>query len=248
MVITVHGFLLKKLNPKEDDVTISILTLEKGVLYIWIPHGKKSQKRGGRQIEFLKELELTIHISPNQKYILREARIINDYTELSHDLSAYFAYCYVVELINLAILTQYPVEELYYSFKDFVSNLALKESPIIETTIFQYKLLTILGWSPELKRCYNCNLPIEQHDKVYLSPEKGGILCSKCYNNNHHSFDPIPTTLLISLFTLNHKYQISYDKNYLVLFVELNKFIEYYLEKKISSFKMTYEQFRKIVH
>ncbi len=45
---------------------------------------------------------------------------------------------------------------------------------------FDLKLISLSGFMPTLSRCLICEVPLSQIEAVFLSPERGGVICQDC--------------------------------------------------------------------
>ena len=237
----VHGFILKKNIIGEDNLSILFFTKEVGKISVFVPHGKKSKRRFMGKLELLKELELKIHETKNKNLILEEAKVINDHTALSRKLDKFFSYCYCLELIDRTVQFFQRESNLYLLLKKYLSYIE-EHNSLVSTIRFQNSFLKLVGWYPELSRCNLCKRKTtELKVDIYLLPEFNGIVCKNCYNKdriNRVSLEEVE-------FLLNPKDNLDRDKG-LNLFYVLNNFIEFHLERELSTFKITYECLKKV--
>ncbi|HEX3015654.1 MAG TPA: DNA repair protein RecO, partial [Desulfobacteria bacterium] len=117
---------------------------------------------------------------------------------LSTDLERLTGAAYLAELVDAAIQEN---EKNQAPFLLILTCFHLFESiePTLVIRCFEVKLLSILGYAPQLEDCVNCNR-VTKGEKQYFSIELGGILCSECRYNDPECL----TVRMGTLATMNY--------------------------------------------
>lgn len=83
------------------------------------------------------------------------------------------------ELLDSMTLEDQPHKEIFDLFVAALDLLTEKQSPLRTTLIFEYGLLTELGYRPELRSCLRCGNALEPVENGFHF-EEGGVLCERC--------------------------------------------------------------------
>jgi DNA repair protein RecO (recombination protein O) len=115
--------------------------------------------------------------------LLTEAQVVRRYPRLGSDLPAFYAGCYVAEL--LADWTEdYDPHPLL--FDEALATLHDLGTPGTDAQTgprllrFETVLLRELGYSPALEVCAGCEAAVTEGKGLAFSPAAGGVLCPKC--------------------------------------------------------------------
>jgi DNA repair protein RecO (recombination protein O) len=104
---------------------------------------------------------------------------VDGHLELRRSLRAMHLACYAAELVNVLIEAHDPHPELIDRMQQTLRELG---SPRIEEAflVFQLDLLRETGYVPELAACAQCGSTVADRDRVYFSPNRGGVVCRNC--------------------------------------------------------------------
>jgi recombinational DNA repair protein (RecF pathway) len=64
-----------------------------------------------------------------------------------------------------------------------VKNLNIQSTKIVEIN-FLAKFLKILGFSPNIYNCINCQKKLGNQKKIYFDKDHWGFCCDECSNKN----------------------------------------------------------------
>jgi DNA repair protein RecO (recombination protein O) len=107
------------------------------------------------------------------------ANIKNDYEKI---LICGQAFNYFNKLIKIG---EYD-EDVFYLLKDFLESLNSQKIIKAEKNLcyyfFIFKLLSLLGYTPELYNCIVCKTKILANNKTKFAINQGGLICEKCQN------------------------------------------------------------------
>jgi len=104
---------------------------------------------------------------------------VDGHLELRSSLRAMHLACYAAELVNVLIEEHDPHPELFDRMEQTLKELCT--SRIEESfLVFQLDLLRETGYLPELGACVQCGSTIGERDRVYFSPNRGGVVCRNC--------------------------------------------------------------------
>jgi len=128
--------------------------------------------------------------------IIQQAEIIMSFKEIRADLEKLKYGSVLLELIDKVGQER---EESYDSFSLLLAALqCLKDAAgnyRTLLTVFQLKLMVILGYRPHLSRCPACAGPLpEASEQAYFSLKYGGLLCDGCLPRDPEAVAVSPET------------------------------------------------------
>lgn len=170
------GLIIREYYTGENDRIVAILT-PTGLVRAFARGSRKiiNTNLGATQLLCFSEFELRYS---RGSVVVSGAKAIDIFYEVRQNISK----------LSLA---QFFCEALgYFSNEDDDCNEALRltlnclkflcEDKMSETlikSIFELRMMCILGFTPQLMECIGCSA---QNDKFYFSPIDGGIFCDKC--------------------------------------------------------------------
>lgn len=121
--------------------------------------------------------------------LLTEARVVERFPKLRTDLPAFYAGCYVAELLSDWTEDYDPHPIL---FDEALETLRTLGAPDVATgprlARFEMVLLRELGYSPALASCAGCSQPqTAQPGNLAFSPAAGGVVCPACRHKQRDS-------------------------------------------------------------
>lgn len=138
----------------------------------------KSRQRAGAQLftyaDFLihrgKTLDTVSQCSPRESF-----------GHLWNDLDRSFAATGIAELLDISTIPAQPNPEL---FALTLTCLFLLEQfdPSLVLSAYSLRLMTLLGYRPQLGECAECGASISG-DRLFFSSDAGGTLCGQCREN-----------------------------------------------------------------
>src|SRR5207245_9320518 len=98
----------------------------------------------------------------------------------SADVVRFAAGSYGLELTDRTVLGRASGREVYRLVADVLELLdaGTPIEPVLRA--FELHLLAASGYAPALHRCRACGTPAEGAERIYLSVERGGVLCRGC--------------------------------------------------------------------
>ncbi|MCL6584068.1 MAG: DNA repair protein RecO [bacterium] len=237
------GLILKSIKYSDTDRIITCYTHKYGKIQCIAKRARRQKSNFLSNIDLLTYAELVI-VKKGIKniYPLREAVIIQSYHRLYEDPPRLYAAFYMAELIQE--LT--PAEDK----KPEILSLILRQLDMLQkgedreklTLIFEVRLLSLLGYQPQLEKCLFCLAPVES-SKMGFIPSMGGIVCQSCCQKKHIS---CPSISLGSLNFLRQAIKFPLNKtdrlcltssNRKELLSLLHAFITYHLCREIRSYR-----------
>lgn len=165
----------------EDGKFLDILTDELGLVEV-AQKGVKSLKNENRSaLQMFAYSNLTIEKNKDNKhYSVKSSELIESFYNLRKDLSGLSLASYISQVVRYTIGQYSPDSKiilklvlniLYYICNNQREILQLK-------SIFELRLLSELGFAPNLLVCGRCELSIT--DSIYFSIPQNAVICQEC--------------------------------------------------------------------
>ncbi len=235
----VDAVILKSTRAREADRIITLYTKQFGKKRV-MAHGVEkttSKKRG------------SVQPFSHSKLLLRRGRDIDTVSQgesieifrgLRQSLEGLAIANYLAEMADAFTPEEDPDTVIYQLLLDAFKMLNSGDRSVI-TRAFELKLLSRIGYCPDLDECNFCGQPVRQ-GKVFFLPEQGGVACELCMPLNSVGI-PMSRGALESLKTLLcwdfkrlNQFKVSIDTGKEIK-LALRCFAEYHLEKKMKSCK-----------
>jgi len=237
------AIVIKTLDYGESDRIITLYTSDFGKIKGIAKGAKKSRRRFSNALELF-TLSRLIFFDNRELGLVRieGCDIVNTFPAMREDIRKIAFGCYLVELVNEMTAEREVNPDLFNMLRIFLSLLSDGEAESQILRVFEIRLLSLLGYRPELSRCLRCNEPLEHGGEAHISVKKGGLLCERC---SQGYIDLIPVSLgtakilhvamemdLSKVGRLKFSKQALWEGEAI-----LSKFIQYHINKELKSKK-----------
>lgn len=112
-------------------------------------------------------------------FYIKSAEVINSNMEIANNLKKYFIADMICELL-LKTMPENLVDEKIYNLTSQVFNYLKSDklNPQILKIGYMIKLISFLGFRPQLQQCTECSS--KDYSNMYFSHRDGGIICGNC--------------------------------------------------------------------
>lgn len=172
------GIILRKVDFKESDRIITVLTQKYGKIDLLAKSIKKSNSKFCGRLELFYEIEITGTWGQNLHY-LKEVKIINAIQD-SKILKRHQILFYLAEITNKLLGIEEENTEVYRLFQNLQITIDRVTHPEICLFIYLIKLLTSTGFLGIWNECANCDSSIKLDQKTYLCSSRKHIICNNC--------------------------------------------------------------------
>jgi DNA repair protein RecO (recombination protein O) len=175
--IVLHAF-----DYLESSRIIRLLTRESGVQSVLARGARKSRGRYGSALDLFAEGTAQIYVKPNRDLQnLGSFEVTRSREELAHDVGRVTAASTVAELA-LRFAGEESSHLLYDTVVDVLDRIALSppERTLEDGLSGCWRIVAVLGFTPELSSCSLCHTPLRDADETTFSHASGGIVCQSC--------------------------------------------------------------------
>lgn len=198
-----NGIVLRTYPLGERDLIVVILSPDHGKIRCVAKGAKKQTSSLAGKVELTNHLSLLIVKGKNLD-IISQVEVLEHFKEIRNNLDCLAHAIYILELIDKALPEPEPHPELYSLLYDTLYEMKNVSSLQLLLRVFELKLVSLLGYSPQTRHCVVCNLPREMVER--FSFHLGGILCHRCFKKDPdaksispHGIDFIEKALQISI-------------------------------------------------
>lgn len=175
--IVLHAF-----DYLESSRIIRLLTRESGVQSVLARGARKSRGRYGSALDLFAEGTAQIYFKPNRElHNLGAFEVSRSREEVSHDVGRFTAASAVAELA-LRFGGEEANPPLYDTVVDSLDRIARSapDRTIEEGLAACWRIVSVLGFTPELSSCALCHTPLRDTEDATFSHASGGIVCATC--------------------------------------------------------------------
>lgn len=167
----------------EADRIVTLFTLAKGKVRAVAKGSRRPKNRlaGLTQIFTLSEMQLFAGKSLDT---ISQGQILNPFLTLRADLDRMAYGVYLLELIDRATegITEY--QDYFVLLLTALELCQHSDDLPLARLIIEARLLTLMGYRPELSRCVRCGTMLLPSSQMGYSVHDGGVICPRCQVNS----------------------------------------------------------------
>jgi DNA repair protein RecO (recombination protein O) len=193
-VYTTDAIALKRMDYGEADRILTLFTPHVGKLRVMAKGVRRATSRMAGHLELFAHSQLVL-ARGRELDIVTQATTVEPLREVRDDLvKSSYAY-HLAELVDAFLEDRDPHPELFALLVDALATIGRGEIPAAEVARhFEVRLLSTLGFGPELTTCLGCRSAIKAEANWY-SVTNGGVLCPQC-GGHEASAGPIDVRVL----------------------------------------------------
>jgi DNA repair protein RecO (recombination protein O) len=181
-LLVTEAIVLHAFDYLESSRIIRLLTREGGVQSVLARGARKSRGRYGSALDLFAEGSAQLYVKPNRDlHNLGGFEISRTRSELAEDIGRFTAASTVAELA-LRFGGEEASPQLYDTIVDVLDRIARStpERTIEDGLAGCWRIVAVLGFTPELSSCSLCHTPLRDADEATFSHSSGGIVCPNC--------------------------------------------------------------------
>lgn len=211
-LITTNGLVIRERSSRENDKFIDILTRDLGIIEINVRGAKKITSKSSAGTQMFTYSTLCFSKKGN-RYFLNSCTPVRSFYSLSQDIFIYSLACYFCELVKYTITSEQHSENVLRLLLNTLHFLALGKKDIsLLKSIFELRLLTEIGFMPDLVACRHCHK--YSGDDMYFDCTASNIICNDCLNKINKRHEHIIKINESELYALRYIVFTDFEKLY----------------------------------
>ena len=235
-----EAIVIQSMDFGERDKLVTFLTKKFGKLKGIAKGAKNSKKRFSGTLEIFSHVSLDFFVKENLGLArIESVSLIDPFSKIHESIEKVTYASYFSELVNEMVGEREENRSIFTLLLYFLKLLHHEKINEDYLRIFEVRLLTLLGYQPQLEKCLICEVEIGPDTLNWFSLKKGGVVCPKC----HRGIEGIPISLGTSrILKAARSYPLSKIKR--IRFTVqaskesrqiLSNFVEYQLGKRLKS-------------
>ncbi len=186
----------------ESDKIVTFYSLNRGRMSGIAKGAQRSLKRFLNKLEMFSQLEILYTNSRSSSLVMiDQAELIQPLPLIRADYARYTAAALICGLTLHWTRENDPDPEIFELLVWALGNLEDPKRPAVWGAIlFQIKMLTLLGYKPDLNGCIECGAMTRENAPFRFSTTRNGMVCSKCHKIEDHDTPGLPFSLDTAAF------------------------------------------------
>lgn len=173
-----EAIVLRRRDFGEADRLLTLFTPGYGKIRAIAKGARKPQSRKTGHVESFMRSKILFARGRNLD-LITQAELVEAYRPLREDLVRVTYASHIVELLDRFTAENDAHPELYRLLSGALGWLAETNDLLLTTRYYEMRLLSLVGFQPQLFQCVNCGTIIEPEDQ-FFSADLGGVLCPNC--------------------------------------------------------------------
>lgn len=168
----------------EEDRIVTFLTRERGLLRA-AASGARSLKKGrAASLDLFTVTKVDIRAPGRSRMLsrIRSASVLDANLPIRENYRTLYAASYIAELVIRSAQENDPIESVYSLLLYCLKAMQGCSDPFRILLVFELRLLSEMGWVPELERCLVCGKSVGT--SALFSPVDGGVVHGECTNRS----------------------------------------------------------------
>lgn len=183
-----EALVLRSRKYSEADCLLTLFTQKKGKVKAIAKGVRKTNSRLRGGVLLFTYNEMLLYEGRNLD-IVTQSQCLEAFTTVQEDMEAMTAASYWCELLDSFLPEGQKDTRLFSLVLAGFHVLALEHHELIVRAL-EIKLLSYLGYMPDLDCCVSCGRSLQSEQKIVFSARQGGILCSACKGEDALFFTP----------------------------------------------------------
>lgn len=204
-LIKTKGIVIGVANSADNDKILTILTPDLGKISVFCKGAKKTKGALLNSTEYLAFSEIIIYKSANDNYSINSAEVIEIFYNLRTDIEKLNYATTISKIIYDVTQENEPAVEILQLFLNtlYVLSETNKDMDLV-LSIFELRLLALVGFLPNVARCVNCGAQMTENMKdFYFSIKDDGVKCEICKRLDKGVLNLSKTTFSALIYVLS---------------------------------------------
>jgi DNA repair protein RecO (recombination protein O) len=174
----VEAIVLRRYDLGEADRILVLYTLQRGKLRVKARGVRRPRSRLAGHLELFARTQLVL-AQGHELDVVAQAMLLDPHRGLreSELRVAYAGYC--AELLDALTSEADPQSAIFHLLAETLAAIAQSADPFFIVRHYELRLLTLLGFRPELYRCLACDRELSPRTHAFV-PALGGVVCADC--------------------------------------------------------------------
>lgn len=175
---TTTAIILNRKDIKETDRLLVFYTQDYGKIEAIAVGARKATSKMAKFLEPLMEVELLLACGKNYDRVA-EVKLLDNFTNLKQDYAKWLLGCYCLELVNKLTKVELNQPEIFFLLKEVLSLLQSESNKNL-LLFYVWKLLSLLGYQPQLQHCAACGADLTNDADFYFHLHHNEVKCQRC--------------------------------------------------------------------
>jgi DNA repair protein RecO (recombination protein O) len=181
-LLATEAIVLHIFDYLESSRIVRMLTREAGIQSALARGARKSRARFGSALDLFAEGSAQLYVKPNRElHNLTSFELAQSRSQLGADVGRFTAASAVAELA-LRFAGEEGNPQLYDTVSDALDRItvAIPGRTITEGLAACWRIVSVVGFTPELASCALCHTPLREAGDATFSHHSGGVICPTC--------------------------------------------------------------------
>jgi len=236
-IIKTPSIALRDYELSEQDKIVLFYTKKAGLIKVVVKGARKIKSRFAAAVQFPSYIDIFVYRKNSLKIgTLTDCRRRFLFPKIKRDIFRFAYASHLAEVLLSSIKEDEANEDLFYLLlKAFFLLEEKKEDFGMLASSFKLKLLYILGYAPELKRCIECGKKRDSFKSFYFNPKKGGIMCQSCQKKDMQVIGVPKLTVLAMDYLMKNRIGQSLKLHKLPIEKQINYLLDTYFLYHVNS-------------
>ncbi|MFA5967245.1 MAG: DNA repair protein RecO [Patescibacteria group bacterium] len=239
-VIKTKGIIIRRINLGEADRILTILTADRGKIRVVARGVRRANAKLSGFLELFRYNEYLLAEGRNLD-IITGAATIENFRQISLNLRKIGLAYYVAEISDRLVEETQEADQVFDLVYTALKEINANKLPLdFVKSFFEFNILSVLGFKPELTKCIVCEKPIDLTQKTGFSVTLGGLI-----DRDHLFSDPsaimvdqlvAKTLCLMTSAPLKHFHTFEQLSEVTPQIAQISaNFLDYMMEKNLRS-------------
>jgi len=174
-----EAIIIKKIKLGEADRILTLYTPHLGKIQVVAKGVRRPRSKMAGHLELLTHSLVSLARGRNLDTVTG-SQTINSFLPLKSDLELTSYGLYTLELVDQFTADSVENHPLFQLLLETMHHLCLSSQNKLILRYFELRLLSLVGYRPQLGECVSCHAPLKPVINSF-SPRAGGILCPNCH-------------------------------------------------------------------
>ena len=187
--VRTKGIVVREVNTGEADKVITIFSKNFGKISALAKGARRAKSKLSAGTQFLSYSDFVL-FHGREMHMVNSCELIEPFYSISGDIIKLTYSAHLVDIINDVVQENQPSGRILQLFLNSLHMLAKTDkSPELIARIFEFRLLSIIGYAPFVRGCVICGR--DDFNRTHFSHKKCGFICESesCISNDRYAIE-----------------------------------------------------------